>query len=489
MYKKNQKLNLFAIDDIESIGYNGQEYWIREIIYMNKATTDVRLGTEPIGKLMLTMGLPGLAAQLVNLLYNMVDRIYLGHIKDVGQLALTGVGLTLPILQVISAFAALIGNGGAPLAAIALGKGDRKRAEGILGNGTAALLFLSAVLTVVFFLIRKPFLYMIGASDATYVYANQYIIIYLCGTVFVQLSLGLNPYITAQGASKTAMLAVLIGAAVNICLDPLFIFVMKMGVRGAAFATVISQACSAMWSIVYLTRRNTSLRIIASHMKPRVDILLSVCALGVSPFIMQSTESLISMVLSGGLARYGGDLYVGSLMILQSVIQLITISMNGFAHSCAPIMSYNLGAGKIDRVKAVFKRLLIMCFSVNCLITLSTILFPEMYGRMFTDNVELIALVKKVLPIFTAGMLIFGVQCACQNTFMALGQARRSLIIALLRKVVLLVPLALILPAISQSVMSIYWAEPISDTISAAICLTWFILFAKKTNFGSIASS
>ena len=324
---------------------------------------------------------------------------------------------------------------------------------------------------------------MVGASDATYPYADDYIVIYLIGTVFVQLTLGLNPFITAQGQSRVAMLSILIGAAINIALDPVFIFALNLGVRGAALATVISQAASAVWITSFLCRRDTSLRIRRDRLRPDVRILLGVAALGVSPFIMSSTESLISIVLSSGLARYGGDLYVGSLTILQSVMQLISIPMGGFTGGVAPIMSYNYGAGRPDRVKATFVRLMAIGFSYSFLIALAAMVFPTAFARIFTSNAELVALVGRVLPIFIAGMLIFGAQNVCQTGFMALGQAKRSLLIALLRKVILLAPLAAVLPAITQNVMSIYWAEPVADTLSAVTCLTVFVLFARRGGF------
>ena len=451
---------------------------------MAQRHSDEQLGTMPIWRLILQMGIPGLIAQLINLLYNLVDRMYIGHIPDVGQLALTGVGLTLPALQIISAFSALVGSGGAPLAAIALGKGDRERAERILGNGFVTLIAFSVSLTALFLLIRKPFLYMVGASDATYPYANDYIVIYLMGTIFVQLTLGLNPFITCQGRSRIAMMSILIGAVINIVLDPLFIFAFNLGVQGAALATVVSQAASAAWIVAFLCRDDASLRIRRDRMKPDFRIILGVFALGVSPFIMNSTESLISIVLSSGLSRYGGDLYVGSLTILQSVMQLIAIPLGGFTSGVSPIMSYNFGAGKPERVKAAFVRLLAIGASYSALIAMSAMIFPQAFARLFTDNADLIALVGRVLPIFIAGMLIFGVQNVCQATFMSLGQAKRSLLIALLRKVVLLAPLAAILPAITGNVMSIYWAEPISDCLSATTCFIVFLLFVKKGGFG-----
>lgn len=439
-----------------------------------------RLGTEKLGRLMLQMGIPTLIAQLINLLYNMVDRIYIGHIEGVGANALTGVGVSLPIILIITAFSSFVGAGGAPLAAIALGRGDRERAERILGNGMTMLLAFSAILMAFFLVFKKPFLYMVGASDITYPYANSYITIYLLGTLFVQTTMGLNTFITAQGQSKIAMLSVVIGAVLNIALDPLFIFTFKMGVKGAALATIISQAVSAAWVLRFLTNPHTPLRLRVSRMKPNWAIIGSVAALGVSPFIMQATESLISIVMNKGLSVYGGDLYVGSLTILQSVMQLIFLPINGFMQGVQPIMSYNYGAGNVDRVKATIKRALILCVSFSMIMSLSAIIFPGVYARVFTGDAALIDLVKIALPIYVAGMTIFGLQCACQSVFMALGQAKISLFIALLRKVFLLAPLAIILPKITGSVMSIYYSEPISDAISAATCGILFAINIKK---------
>lgn len=450
-----------------------------------RQSSEARLGTESLGRLMLQMGIPTLIAQLINLLYNMVDRIYIGHIEGVGATALTGVGVSLPIILIISAFSAFVGAGGAPRAAIALGQGDRDRAEKIMGNGMTMLLFFSVALTVLFMIFKKPFLYMVGASDATFPYANDYITIYLLGTIFVEITLGMNTFITAQGQSRVAMISVVIGAALNIVLDPVFIFGLNMGVKGAALATIISQASSAVWVLRFLTREKTALRLKTCYLKPDWAIVGSVAALGVSPFIMQSTESLISIVMNRGLATYGGDLYVGSLTILQSVMQLVFLPMNGFMQGVQPIMSYNYGAGNIDRVKATIKRSLILCVSFALIMSLSGIIFPGLYAHMFTSDAALIDLVKIVLPIFLMGMTIFGVQIACQSAFMALGQAKISLFMALLRKVILLVPLTIFLPMITQNVMSIYYAEPISDGISAIVCGTLFAINIKKILAGA----
>ena len=442
------------------------------------AQSEEKLGTEKIGKLILSMGIPTLIAQVINLLYNIVDRMYIGHL--VGPEALTGVGLTLPVIMLISAFSAFVGAGGAPLAAIAMGQGDKKRAETILSNAVTMLVAFTVILMAVFFLIEKPFLYLIGASDVTYPYAGAYLRIYLLGTLFVQLVIGLNPFITAQGQSRTAMLSVLIGAVLNIALDPVFIFVFHMGVRGAALATIISQFASALWTMRFLLSGKTSLRIQAKYLKPQWRVIGSVAALGVSPFIMQSTESLISVVLSSGLQKYGGDIYVGSLTILQSVMQLINTPISGFTQGVQPILSYNYGAGNIGRVRDTYKRIIIITTTASFVITLSAMLFPGMFARIFTDDPQLTAVVKKVMPIFVAGMLIFGVQMGCQTTFMGLGQAKISLFMALLRKVFLLVPFAIIFPMVTQNVLSIYFAECSADAIAAIICGIVFLCNIRK---------
>ncbi|MGN0131054.1 MAG: MATE family efflux transporter [Lachnospiraceae bacterium] len=440
--------------------------------------SEEKLGTEKIGKLILSMGIPTLIAQVINLLYNIVDRMYIGHL--VGPEALTGVGLTLPIIMLISAFSAFVGAGGAPLAAIAMGQGDKKRAETILSNAVTMLCFFTVVLMVVFFFIEKPFLYLIGASDVTYPYAGAYLKIYLLGTLFVQIVIGLNPFITAQGQSKIAMLSVLIGAVLNIALDPVFIFVLKMGVRGAALATIISQFASALWTLHFLISKKTSLHIQMRYLKPQWKVIGNVAALGVSPFIMQSTESLVSVVLSSGLQKYGGDIYVGSLTILQSIMQLINIPISGFTQGVQPVLSYNYGAGNIERVKDTYKKIIMLTTAASFTITLSAMLFPGVYARIFTEDAALIAVVKKVMPIFVAGMLVFGVQMGCQTTFMGLGQAKISLFMALLRKVFLLVPFAIIFPMVTGDVMSIYFAECSADVIAATVCGIVFLCNIRK---------
>ncbi|WP_310603431.1 MATE family efflux transporter [Anaerosporobacter sp.] len=440
---------------------------------------DNRLGTEKISKLVLSLALPSVIAQVVNVLYNIVDRIYIGHIPEVGSTALTGLGVCFPIIMLISAFSAFVGSGGAPLASIQLGKGDKKRAEKILGNGVTILITFSVILTIVFMLFKEPLLYAFGASDNTIPYALDYLNIYLLGTIFVQFSIGLNTFISCQGQAKTAMLSVLIGAIINIALDPVFIFGCNMGVKGAALATIISQGCSAIWVLSFLLSKRSSLRIKLPNMKPNWKIIGSIAALGVSPFIMQATESLINIVFNSGLKHYGGDVYVGSMTILQSVMQLFVLPTQGITMGTQPIISYNYGAKNHQRIKDTFRYTLIVTFTITVLATLSVVMFPQVFARMFTTDAEYIALVVKVLPIFMAGIWIFGIQMACQSAFMGMGQAKISVFLALLRKIILLIPLALILPKFT-GVMGIYYAEPIADILAALTTGTIFTLTFKK---------
>lgn len=445
---------------------------------MNTAK-DTRLGTESIPKLMVQLAVPSVIAQLINVLYNIVDRIYIGRIPEVGHLALTGVGVTFPILTLISAFSSFVGAGGAPLAAISLGKGEREKSEHILGNSFSMLLLFSVTLTLLFQLGKEPLLYMFGASDNTITYAMDYITIYLWGTVFVQIALGLNLFITSQGQARIAMLSVLIGAVINIVLDPIFIFGFHMGVKGAAYATIFSQAVSAAWVLWFLCSKKSSIRIRSCYLKLSGKIVKNISMLGISPFIMSSTESAISIVLNHGLQTYGGDLYVGSMTILQSVMQLLSIPIGGFTQGVQPIISYNYGAQKFDRVKKTAKLLISSTFLLSFLFTLMTLFFPGVFGSLFTSQPELLELVKKVMPIYMFGMLIFGLQNGCQATFLGLGQAKISIFIALLRKVFLLIPLAIILPRFF-GVMGIYYSEPIADLISATTAIILFLISIRK---------
>ena len=421
------------------------------------------------------LAVPSVAAQFINLLYNIVDRIYIGHIPVIGGTALTGLGVTFPIITLISAFAAFAGQGGAPLASIRLGAGDREGAERILGNSVTLLLCASAVLTVVFQLIQRPVLMAFGASEATIGYATDYITIYLLGTVFVQLALGLNTFISAQGRAMTAMCSVLIGAILNIVLDPVFIFVFDMEVRGAALATILSQAVSAAWVVLFLCSRRSGLRIRPQYMRLRRAVVSRIAGLGVAPFIMQSTESLVTVVLNSGLQRYGGDLYVGTLTIIQSVMQMVTMPIQGITQGVQPLMSFNYGAGNYARVRRTFWLLLRVTLTATVSAFLIVLLIPGPLATLFNDDEELVRLVARVMPVFFGGIWAFGAQMACQSAFMALGQARTSLFLALLRKVILLVPLAIVLPMALGNVMGIYIAEPIADVLASGTTLTLFI--------------
>ena len=438
-----------------------------------------RMRSGPLIPLILSLSLPSVVAQLINVLYNIVDRMYIGHIPGEGAQALTGLGVSFPIIMIISAFSAFAGAGGAPLAAIELGRGNREGAEKILGSAITMLLAFSVILTVLFQIFKRPLLYLFGASDNTIEYACNYLGIYLIGTIFVQLALGMNMFISSQGQAKTAMLSVLIGAASNIILDPIFIFVLKLGVRGAALATILSQALSAIWVFRFLTGNKTSMRIRLANIIPSKNILLRIAALGISPFIMQSTESLITIVFNSGLQHYGGDLYVGSMTIMQSVMQLVVIPIQGFTQGCQPIISFNYGAGQTERVKKTCRIVIATAFFAAALFTLVVIRFPGVFAGMFSNDAQLIEIVKQMMPIYMFGMLIFGVQMGCQTTFMGLGQAKFSLFLALLRKVILLIPLALILPRFF-GVTGIYFSEPIADIISAITAGTLLLLNINK---------
>ena len=384
---------------------------------MSAGVNESRMGTERIGRLMVSMAVPSIIAQIINILYNIVDRIYIGHIPGVGAAALTGVGITFPIITLISAFSAFVGMGGAPLAAIWMGKGDRKHAEKILGSGACLLVIFTIVLMAVFYLFQKPFLYMFGASDATIGYSLDYMSIYLLGTLFVELALGLNPFIISQGRSRIAMISIVIGAVVNIALDPLFIFVFGWGVKGAAIATVLSQAVSAAWNVNFLMGKKSSLRLSFCNIRPDFRIMGQICSLGISPFIMRATESLISIVLNRGLQMYGGDLYVGSLTIMQSVLQLFSAPLTGFTQGVQPIISYNYGAGKFDRVKKLYRSMIAVSFTISFVANMTAMCFPALYASLFTNDEELIGLVSRVMPVFLFGMLFFGLQNGIQPSW------------------------------------------------------------------------
>ena len=440
-----------------------------------------RLGTERMLPLIFKMALPAVAAQFVNLLYSIVDRVYIGHIPGIGTDALAGVGVTTSLIILISSFSAIVGGGGAPLAAIALGQGDRLRAGKILGNGFVLLILFTLLTSFIAYTFMEPILLFTGASANTLEYAVDYLSIYLLGTIFVEISTGLNSFINAQGRPAIAMFSVLIGALLNIILDPIFIFGFNMGVKGAALATVLSQACSAAWVLTFLFSKRASLPLEKPYMK-RI-IFLSILALGVSPFIMASTESLVGFVLNSSLKEFG-DIYISALTILQSAMQFASVPLTGFAQGFVPIISYNYGHGDKQRVKECFRIVLITMFSFNLLLMLFMILFPSTVASAFTSDERLIETVRWTMPVFLGGMTIFGLQRACQNMFVALGQARISIFIALLRKAILLIPLALILPHF-MGVTGVYAAEAISDA-TAAICCTLLFFWQFPKILGKI---
>ena len=435
--------------------------------------SDEKLGIDRMLPLIFKMALPAVAAQLVNLLYGVIDKIYIGHIEGVGGEALAGVGITTSVIILIAAFSHLVGSGGSPLAAIQLGKGNREEASRILNNGFVMLIFFAFICTVVPFLFMDGILVLAGAEADTLPYAKDYLSIYLIGTVFVMISTGLNMFINCQGRPGIAMLSVIIGAVLNTALDPLFIFGLDLGVKGAAIATVISQGVSAAWVLSFLFSRKAQLRLKLRHMKPRLKVVGAIAALGISPFVMASTESLVGFTLNGQLRTYGSTVHVAALAVMQSAMQIVSIPLSGFSQGIIPILSYNYGHGKNDRVKECFKITLAVMFSVNLVGMLFMILFPRLIGGLFTDDVGVIEIVRQYMPLFLLGMTIFGLQRTCQNTFVALGQAKISLFIALLRKVILLVPLAYVLPLL-MGVSGVYAAEAIADAVAAILCTVIF---------------
>ncbi len=438
-----------------------------------------KLAVMPVGKLLLSLALPAIAAQIVNLLYNMVDRIYIGHIPEVGSLALTGLGITLPVITLIAAFAALIGFGGAPRASIAMGKGDKQRAEEILGSCVFTLVILSVILTVIFSVFAKPILYAFGASEDTIVYAYPYMRIYVLGTLFVQITTGLNAFITSQGFASVGMKTVVLGAGLNLILDPIFIYGFSMGVEGAALATIMSQAVSAMWVLRFLSGKKTILRIRRCYLHFSSKVMLPVLALGVSPFIMQSTESLLSVCFNTSLQKYGGDIAVGAMTILASVMQTSMMPLQGLSQGMQPIVSFNYGAGNLTRVRKAFLLTLTSCLSYSMFLWAVAMLFPQALAHIFSTDEEMIQYTTQVMRIYMAASGIFGAQIACQQTFVALGKAVHSLFLAVLRKINLLIPLIYILPAfLEDKVFAVFLAEPVSDTLAVCTTVTMFALTA-----------
>lgn len=440
------------------------------------------LGTEPVGKLLFRLALPTVAAQLVNMLYNLVDRIYIGHMPEDGSLALTGVGVCMPLILIISAFASFSGTGGAPRASIAMGKGEHDTAERLMGSCFTLQVCVSVVLTAVLLIWNKDLLMLFGGSENTIGYASDYMSIYALGTIFVQLTLGLNAFITAQGFATMGMMTVLIGAVVNIVLDPVFIFVFDMGVRGAAWATILSQAISCAWCVFFLTGRKTVLRLRWKNLKLSPKLVLPCVALGSSAFVMQASESVISICFNSSLLKYGGDTAVGAMTILTSVMQFAMLPMQGIAQGAQPISSYNYGAKNYDRVRKTFRYLLLVCLGYSLLIWGAVMLFPGAFAKLFTSDAALMEFTVSALRMYCAALFLFGVQIACQMTFVSIGNAVCSILVAVLRKFVLLIPMIYILPAIlSDQVSAVYLAEPVADVIAVTCTAILFAVQFKKS--------
>ena len=434
------------------------------------------MGTERVSKLLAQLAIPAVVAQVINLLYNIVDRIYIGHIPDIGASALTGVGLFTPILMLLNAFAMLAGSGGAPRAAIAMGQQDQKGAEKIMGNCFALLLLLAVVLTTTGYIFAPQLLRMFGASDVTLPYAVAYARISILGSVFVLLVMGMNPFITTQGFAKISMMTTVIGAVINIILDPIFIFALKMGVQGAALATVLSQAVGAVWILRFLSGKKTILHLRKENFQLEKDVIMPCLALGISTFVMLSTESILSVSFTSSLSRYGGDIAVGAMTIITSISQLVSMPLQGICQGGQPIISYNYGAHNENRVKEAFFTQFKVCVSFSVVCWMIILLVPQVFARMFSGNAELVQYTSWALRIYMAGIFSQGFQLCCQQSFVALGQAKISLFLACLRKLILLIPLIFLLPVfLENKVFAVFLAEPVSDILAATVTTTVFL--------------
>lgn len=446
---------------------------------------DTNLGTEKVGKLLFQLAVPAITAQIINVMYNMVDRMYIGHIPEVGTAALTGVGVTMPIIMAIAAFASFVSMGGAPRSSIMMGQNDNDGAEKILGNCTTMLVGIAVILTGIFLLFGKPILMLFGASENTIPYAWAYMQIYSMGTLFVQLALGLNAFITAQGYAKTSMYTVLIGAVCNIILDPILIFGLGMGVRGAALATILSQAVSSIWVVKFLTSEKSLLRIKKKNLRLDRKIVLPCLALGLSPFIMMFTESILSVCFNASLLKYGGDIAVGAMTIMTSVMQFSLLPLQGLTQGAQPIVSFNYGARNGERVKKAFQLLLISSVSYATLLWAVCMFYPKLFILIFSSDPALIEYSSWAIHIYMAVSLLFGAQLACQQTFIALGNAKVSVFLALLRKVILLIPLIFILPQFMENqAFGVFLAEPIADFCAVCVTVTIFFRSFKKVLSG-----
>ncbi len=440
------------------------------------------LGKEPVGKLLLKLALPTVTAQIINMLYNIVDRIYIGHIPHIGDKALTGVGVCMPLILIVTAFAAFAGYGGAPRASIAMGRGDHETAEKTLGNCFVVQLVISILLTIALLLWNRDFLLAFGASENTIAYGVEYMNVYALGTIFVQLTLGMNAFITAQGFAKTGMLSVLIGAVANIILDPVFIFGFGMGVAGAAWATILSQAMSCVWVLLFLCGKRTHLRLRVKNFGLNPKIVLPSLALGLSTFIMQASESVISICFNSSLLRYGGDIAVGAMTILTSVMQFAMLPLQGLGQGAQPIISYNYGARNPQRVKATFLLLLKASLVYSTLLWVCVMAFPQGFAAMFTNSQVLLEYTGTALRMYMACLLLFGIQVACQMTFTSLGNAKASILVAVMRKFVLLIPLIYIMPALfpANQAAAVYLAEPVADFLAVSFTAVLFSFQFRK---------
>ena len=439
------------------------------------------LGTEPVGKLLFKLAVPTVIAQIINMLYNIVDRIYIGHMPGNGSLALTGVGVCMPIILIVSAFAALVSSGGAPRASISMGQGKYDKAESILGECFFLQVIISVILTIVLLVFGRSFLLAFGASENTIEYATSYMRIYALGTIFVQLTLGMNAFITAQGFAKTGMLTVLIGAVCNIVLDPIMIFVLNLGVSGAALATIISQGISTIWVLSFLKSNKSNIRLKKEYMTLEKDVIVPCVTLGLATFIMQASESIISVCFNSSLQRYGGDIAVGAMTILSSVMQLAMLPMQGIGQGAQPIASYNFGAKNKTRVKETFKWLLVSSLVYSTLLWLFIMTCPKLFASIFSPDAVLIDYTANALRIYCAALFLFGIQIACQMIFVSIGNAVDSIIVAVLRKFVLLIPLIYIVPHfVSDATTGVFLAEPIADALAVAFTATLFFFEFRK---------
>ena len=434
------------------------------------------LGRDPIGPLLVRLAVPTVTAQLVNALYNIVDRMYIGHMEGTGDLALTGLGVCFPVIMFVSAISALVGMGGGSRAVVRMGAGQEEEANAILGSCATLLVALGLAVTVLFLAIQEPMLYLFGATENTIGFAKDYLTIYLAGSIFVELSLGLNYFITAQGFSTIGMATVLIGAVVNIVLDPILIFNFGMGVKGAALATITAQGVSAVWVVCFLLGKRTKLRLQRRFARLNWKVLAPVLALGVSPFIMQSTESLVNIAFNASLKTYGGDPAVGAMTICSSIMQVFFLLFQGISQGAQPIIGYNYGSGQLDRVKKAFRLMLICAFVFSTTVCLSIELLPGLFVAIFNDDPALVEIAIWTLRVYAAGMFMLGIQSACQQTFVALNQAKISLFLALLRKVILLIPLILLLPMVlSDKVLAVFLAEPAADIAASVVTGSVFL--------------